>query len=121
MALFSAAIKRDFISLLRFQPSLLKVLEYTDCIFATRKVFPTSILDKQSDGGAQLMLELSEMQSFPSLPSLPFPLWPGVVARDRARSMDQIELFEKLLNWIVRNLTLYIYKICLKILYFIYV
>ena len=38
------------------------------------------------------MLELWGMQSTPSLPSLPGPLWPGVVAPDRALSMGQIEL-----------------------------
>ena len=37
------------------------------------------------------MLELRGMQSIP--PSLPGSLWPGVVAPDRALSMDQIELF----------------------------
>ena len=29
------------------------------------------------------MLELWEMQSTPSVPSLPVPLWPGVVAPDK--------------------------------------
>ena len=38
------------------------------------------------------MLELWGMQSTPSLPSLPGPLWPRVVAPDRALSMGQIEL-----------------------------
>ena len=38
------------------------------------------------------MLELWGMQSAPSLPPLPGPLWPGVVAPDRALSMSQIEL-----------------------------
>ena len=37
---------------------------------------------KQSDGEVPLMLELWGMQSTPSLPSLPSPLWPGVVAPD---------------------------------------
>ena len=32
------------------------------------------------------------MRSTPSLPSLPGPLWPGVVAPNRILSMDQIEL-----------------------------
>ena len=32
------------------------------------------------------------MQSTPSLPSLPGPLWPGVVAPDRVQSMGRIEL-----------------------------
>ncbi len=47
---------------------------------------------KQSDGEVPAMLELWGMRSTPSLPSLPGPLWPGVVAPDRALSMGQIEL-----------------------------
>ena len=35
---------------------------------------------KQSDGKAPVMLELWGMQSTPSLPLLPGPLWPGEVA-----------------------------------------
>ena len=42
---------------------------------------------KQSDGEVPVMLELWEMRSTPSLPLLPGPLWPGVVAPDRALSM----------------------------------
>ena len=42
---------------------------------------------KQSDGEVPLMLELWGMQSTPLLPSLPGPLWPGVVAPDRVLSM----------------------------------
>ena len=38
------------------------------------------------------MLEVWGMQSFPSLPSFPGVLWPGVVAPERIRSMGQIEL-----------------------------
>ena len=38
------------------------------------------------------MLELWGIQSTPSLPSLLGPLWPRVVASDRALSMGQIEL-----------------------------
>ena len=34
------------------------------------------------------------MQSTSLLPSLPDPLWPGVVAPDRVLSMGQIELFD---------------------------
>ena len=45
------------------------------------------------------MLELWGMQSTPSLPSLPGPLWPGVVALDRVLSMGQIDLkFVLMLN-----------------------
>ena len=42
---------------------------------------------KQSDCKIPSMLELWGMRSTPSLPSLPGPLWPGVVAPDRALSM----------------------------------
>ena len=38
------------------------------------------------------MLELWGMLSAPSLPLLPGPLWPGVVAPDMILSMGQIEL-----------------------------
>ena len=38
------------------------------------------------------MLELWGMQSTLSLPSLPGPLWSGVVAPDRVLSMGQIKL-----------------------------
>ena len=38
------------------------------------------------------MLELWGMWSTRSLPSLPDPFWPGVVAPDRVLSMGQIEL-----------------------------
>ena len=40
-----------------------------------------------SDGEVPAVLELWGMRSTPSLPSLPGPLWPGVVAPDRALSM----------------------------------
>ena len=42
---------------------------------------------KQSDGKSSVMLELWGMQCTPSLPLLPGPLWPGMVAPDRALSM----------------------------------
>ena len=42
---------------------------------------------KQSDGEVPAVLELWGMRSTPSLPLLPGPLWPGVVAPDRALSM----------------------------------
>ena len=47
---------------------------------------------KQSDGKALVMMELLGRRSTPSLPSLPGPLWPGVVAADRVLSMGRIEL-----------------------------
>ena len=42
---------------------------------------------KQSDGEVPVLLELWGMQSTPSLPLLPGPLWPGVVAPNRTLSM----------------------------------
>ena len=42
---------------------------------------------KQLDGEVPVILGLWGMQSTPSLPLLPGPLWPGVVAPDRALSM----------------------------------
>ena len=48
---------------------------------------------KQSDGEAPVILELWRMQSTPSLPLLPGPLWLGVVTLERVLSMGQIELF----------------------------
>ena len=38
------------------------------------------------------MLELWGMRSTPLLPSLPGPVWPGVVAPDKVLSMGQIEI-----------------------------
>ena len=38
---------------------------------------------KQSNSEVSVMLELCEMLSIPSLPLLPGPLWPEVVAPDR--------------------------------------
>ena len=48
---------------------------------------------KQSDGEASVMLGFWGMQSIPSLPSLPGPLWPRVVAPDRVLPMGQIEVY----------------------------
>ena len=42
---------------------------------------------KQSDGKVPVMLELWGMWSTPSLPLIPGPLWPGMVAHDSALSM----------------------------------
>ena len=47
---------------------------------------------KQSDGVVPVMLELWGMWHSSSLPLLPGPLCPGVVALGRVQSMDQIEL-----------------------------
>ena len=46
---------------------------------------------KQFDGEVLVMLELWGMQSTPSLPLPPGPLWPGVVAPDKVLSMGQIK------------------------------
>ena len=48
---------------------------------------------KQSDDETPVMLKLWRMRCIPSLPSLPSPLWPGVVASKRVLSMGQIKLF----------------------------
>ena len=55
----------------------------------------TSVLDMTSNNmnsEASVILELCRMQSTSSLPSLPGPLWLGVVGPDRVLSMSQIEL-----------------------------
>ena len=73
------------------------VVEYTDCFSAKRYPLNNECPGydtKQSDGEVPVILELWGMQSTPSLPSLPGPLWPGVVSPDRAQSIGLIELFE---------------------------
>ena len=65
-------------------------VEYTDCFSAEGKAPPHEGLGydtKQSDGEVPAILELWGMRSTPSLPSLPGPIWPGVIAPDRALSM----------------------------------
>ena len=47
---------------------------------------------KQSAGEAPVMQGLWGMRSIPPLPSIPGPLWPGMIATDRVSSMGQIEL-----------------------------
>ncbi len=47
---------------------------------------------KQSDSEVPIMLEPWGMRSTSSLTSLPGPLWPGVVAPDRALCMGKIKL-----------------------------
>ena len=69
---------------------------------------------KQFDGEVPVMLDLCEIRSTPSLPSLRGPLWLGVVAPDRALSMGQIELnYVLTLNWIVWNRTVWGQKLIL--------
>ena len=63
---------------------------------------------KQSDGKVPVMLELWGLRSTSSLPSLPGPNWPGVVALDRVQSMDLVELnCALMINWIVWNGTVF--------------
>ena len=66
-------------------------VEYTDCFSAAHHEHP-GYDTKQSDGEVPVMLDLWGMWSTSSLPSLPVPLRPGVVAPDRVLSMGQIEL-----------------------------
>ena len=57
---------------------------------------------KQLNGEVPVMLGLWVLRSTSSLPLLRGPLWPGMVAPDRALSMGSIELNCILvLNWIV--------------------
>ena len=57
-------------------------------------------------------MELWGMQSTPSLPSFPGPLWLGVVAPDRVLFMGQIELnYVPMLNGIVWNRTVLTFKL----------
>ena len=62
-------------------------VEYTN-YRGVRPLTPTSVLDMTlSDGEVPVMLELWGMWSTPSLPSLPGPLWAGVLVPDRALSI----------------------------------
>ena len=73
-------------------------VEYTDCIFAKGLDPSTNECPRYnikpiwwwgfSNAGALGNAE------YPSLPSLPRPLWPGVVGLDRVLSMGQIGLFD---------------------------
>ena len=47
---------------------------------------------KQSDGETPVLLELCGTRSTLSLPLVPGPLWPEMVALDRVLSIGQIEL-----------------------------
>ena len=70
-------------------------VEYTDWISAEEYNFRNECPGydtKQSDGEALVNLELRGMRSTSSLPSLPGPLWPELVAAARVLSMGQIEL-----------------------------
>ena len=52
------------------------------------------ICHKTEPTNQQLTLQLWEMWSVSSFPSLPGPLWPGVVLPDMVLSMGQVELFD---------------------------
>ena len=91
-------------------------------------------ISKQSDGEVPVMLELWGMLNTPSLPLLPRPLWPGVVAPDRILLMGQIELncsFEILLflhlncvfmlKWIARNKTFFVIETVLKLNWIVWI
>ena len=91
-------------------------VEYTDCTSAEGwdllNEYP-GYDTKQSDSKVPGMLELWGMRNTTSLPSLPGPLWPGVVAPDRALSMGQIELnCVLMLNWIAWNRTVFDILLC---------
>ena len=59
------------------------------------------------------MLKLWRMRSTPLLPSLPDPVWPGVVAPNRVLSMSQIELNSVItLNGTVWNLLFLDLTVC---------
>ena len=63
-----------------------RAAEYTDCIsvegWDSSNKCP-GYDTKQFDGESPVLLEFWGMQSTPSLPSLPDPLWPRVVAPDQ--------------------------------------
>ena len=66
----------------------------------------TSVLDMTLNN-----LMVRGMQITPLSPSIPGPLWPGVVAPDSVLSMGQIELnFVLMLNWIAWNRTFLIFN-----------
>ena len=68
---------------------------------------------KLSVGEVPVMLEFGGIQRTPSLPSLPGPFWPGVVAPDRVLYMGQIEInCILMLNWIAWNRTVLVSKLC---------
>ena len=71
---------------------------------------------KQSDGKASIILKLWGMWSNPWLPSLPGPLWLGVVVPERVQSIGQIELKCHYVKLIFFKLTVftfsYVFKMC---------
>ena len=73
-------------------PSQLGAVAYTDC----RGIRPPNECPGyetiQSDGEVSVILELWGMRSTTSFPFLLGPLWPGVVALDRALTIGKKEL-----------------------------
>ena len=68
---------------------------------------------KQSDCEAPVMQALWGMKGTSSLPWLPGPFLPRVVAPDRIQSSSQIELkCVLMLNWFTWNRTALIFKLC---------
>ena len=89
-----------------------EAVEYTDSISAGGVRPPPNECPwydtKQSDSAAPVMPELWGIWSTLSLPSLPDPLWPGVITSDRFLSMGKIELnYVLVLNWNVWNRTVF--------------
>ena len=74
-----------------------RAIEYTNCIpvegYDSPNEYPRYDI-KQPDGKAPVMLKLWEKQSTPSLPVLPGPLWPRMIALHRILCMGQIEWFD---------------------------
>ena len=69
-------------------------VEYTDCFSAEAWDSPNDrprYDTTQSDGEVSVTLEHWGIRNIHLLPSLPGPLWPGVVAPDTVLSMCQIE------------------------------
>ena len=89
---------------LLYLPSQLR-LKNTPTIFLQRSKTPHNECPwydtKQSEGVITAMVEPWGMQSYPSLPLLLDPFWPGVVETDRHISVGQIELtYVLMLKWI---------------------
>ena len=90
-------LKKTVLTLTLCIAQSIETVEHIDCLSAEGSDPPMSVLiydTKQSDGQVPAMRELWEMRSAPSLPLIPGPLWPGMVAPDRTNCI-------LMLNWIV--------------------
>ena len=77
-----------------------EAVEYTDYFSAKGQNQCPGYDTKQSDGEVPVILELREMLSTSSLPSLPGSLRPGMVTPDGVLSMGLIKLnCVLILNW----------------------